>query len=221
MSRVLNLWAGMTGVVFPFAGTTAPSDWLMCFGQAVSHTTYANLFAKIGTAYGAGDGSTTFNVPDMRGRVCAGVDNMGGTAAGRLTTAAGGVNAATLGASGGAGTHTLTTGQIPAHGHTASTASSGGHSHTASSSASGNHTHSYYRPTNAGTDTRGTNTNSVWDIRIGETVATGGAGNHAHTITVDATAGHSHLVTVNANTGGDGAHPIVQPTIALNYIIKV
>ncbi len=68
MSKVLDLWAGMTGTVLDFAGTTAPDGWLMCFGQAVSRTTYANLFAKIGTIYGAGDGSTTFNLPDCRGR---------------------------------------------------------------------------------------------------------------------------------------------------------
>ena len=117
MSRVLSLWAGMTGVVFPFAGTTAPDDWLMCYGQAVSRTTYATLFATIGTTYGPGDGTTTFNVPDMRGRVAAGVDNMGGTAAGRLTTAAGGVNAVAPGAVGGASTHVLTTAQMPSHAH--------------------------------------------------------------------------------------------------------
>lgn len=84
MSRVLDLWAGMTGTVLPFAGSAAPIGWLLCYGQAVSRTTYANLFAAIGTAYGAGDGSTTFNVPDLRGRVAAGKDDMGGTAASRL-----------------------------------------------------------------------------------------------------------------------------------------
>lgn len=87
MAAILDLWEGMTGVVHDFAGTVAPQGWLMCFGQAVSRTTYANLFAKIGTTYGAGDGSSTFNLPDARGRVSAGKDNMGGTTAGRLTTA--------------------------------------------------------------------------------------------------------------------------------------
>lgn len=106
-----------TGVVLPFAGSTAPSGWLLCFGQAVSRATYSALFAAIGTTYGAGDGSTTFNLPDARGRVLAGKDDMGGSAANRLTSGGSGINGATLGAAGGAETHTLTTGQIPAHNH--------------------------------------------------------------------------------------------------------
>ena len=58
-----------------FTGT-APTGWLLCNGAAVSRTTYASLFAVIGTIYGSGDGSTTFNVPDFRGRVPAGVDGL-------------------------------------------------------------------------------------------------------------------------------------------------
>lgn len=101
----------------PFAGASAPTGWLLCYGQAISRTTYAALFAAISTAFGAGDGSTTFNVPDCRGRVPAGKDDMGGVAASRLTTAGSGVNGAALGAVGGAQTHTLDTTQIPAHSH--------------------------------------------------------------------------------------------------------
>lgn len=57
------------GIISLFAGTTAPSGWLICDGSAVSRTTYANLFSVIGTTYGTGDGSTTFNIPDLQGRV--------------------------------------------------------------------------------------------------------------------------------------------------------
>jgi microcystin-dependent protein len=104
--------------VIPYAGTSAPTGWLLCFGQAVSRTTYAALFAVVSTTYGVGDGSTTFNLPDLRGRVVAGEDDMGGTSANRLTNQSGGVDGDVLGAAGGLETHTLTTAQLAAHTHT-------------------------------------------------------------------------------------------------------
>jgi len=67
-------WWMPTGMVVPYAGAVAPDGWLLCQGQAVSRTTYAQLFSVIGTTYGSGDGSTTFNLPDMRGRVAVGSD---------------------------------------------------------------------------------------------------------------------------------------------------
>jgi microcystin-dependent protein len=99
------------GTVTSFAGSTAPSGWLLCSGQTISRTTYAGLFAILGTTYGVGDNSTTFNIPDLRGRVIAGEDDMGGTAANRLTSGGSGVTGTTLGATGGAETHTLTSSQ--------------------------------------------------------------------------------------------------------------
>jgi len=106
-----------TGSVMPFAGTTAPSGWLLSFGQAVSRSTYADLFAIIGTTYGVGDNSTTFNLPDLRGRTAAGKDDMGGSSANRLTGTSGGVDGDILGGTGGLETHTLTEAQMPAHKH--------------------------------------------------------------------------------------------------------
>lgn len=105
------------GMVLPFAGAAAPDGFLLCDGSAVSRTTCGDLFAAIGTAYGAGDGSTTFNVPDLRGRVAAGRDDMGGAAASRLTGGGSGIAGATLGAVGGAETHALTTAEMPGHAH--------------------------------------------------------------------------------------------------------
>ena len=106
-----------TGSLMPYAGSSAPTGYLLCDGAAISRTTYATLFALVGTTYGAGDGSTTFNIPDLRGRVIAGQDDMGGSSANRLTGLTGGVDGDVLGGSGGAETHTLSTAELPAHNH--------------------------------------------------------------------------------------------------------
>jgi microcystin-dependent protein len=108
------------GAVIPYAGSSAPTGWLLCYGQAVSRTTYADLFAVVSTTYGTGDGSTTFNVPDLRGRVPAGQDDMGGTSANRLTnpgTTTGGIDGDVLGGTGGQENHTMTTAELVAHTH--------------------------------------------------------------------------------------------------------
>lgn len=105
------------GALMPYAGQTEPSGWLFCYGQNVSRSTYASLFSVIGTLYGVGDGSTTFGLPDLRGRLPAGRDDMGGVAAGRLTATTVSPDGNTLGATGGAQTHTLTSNELAVHGH--------------------------------------------------------------------------------------------------------
>ena len=99
------------GMIIEYAGASAPDGWLLCDGSAVSRTTYAALFTAIGTAYGPGDGSTTFNLPNMGGRVGVGVGSSGGSSF-------------ALAASGGEETHTLITAEIPAHSH-----ADAGHTH--------------------------------------------------------------------------------------------
>jgi len=95
-----------SGAILQFAGSSAPANWLLCDGALVSRTTYSALFGVIGTNYGAGDGSTTFKLPDMRGRVPIG--------AGQGTSLTNRVIAAT----GGAETHTLSENEMPSHTHT-------------------------------------------------------------------------------------------------------
>jgi microcystin-dependent protein len=71
------------GTVQAFGGTVVPDGWLLCDGATKSRTTYSALYAAIGSAHGAGDGLTTFHLPDYRGRFLRGTDNMGSGAAGR------------------------------------------------------------------------------------------------------------------------------------------
>ena len=106
-----------SGALMPYAGTSAPTGFLLCDGSAVSRTTYATLFSAISTTYGSGDSSSTFNLPDLRGRVIAGQDDMGGASANRLTNQTGGLNGDDLGATGGSETHALTTAQLASHTH--------------------------------------------------------------------------------------------------------
>lgn len=72
-----------SGTIAPFGGGTVPAGWLLCDGSTVSRSTYSSLFDAIGTAHGAGNGSSTFHLPDYRGRFLRGADNMGTGAAGR------------------------------------------------------------------------------------------------------------------------------------------
>jgi microcystin-dependent protein len=94
-----------TGTVMPWLTNTAPTAFLICDGTAISRATYSDLFAIIGTTYGAGDGSTTFNLPNMKGRVLVGRD-------------AGQTEFDVIGETGGEKTHTLTLPETPSHGHT-------------------------------------------------------------------------------------------------------
>lgn len=107
-----NPYASPIGGMLDFIGSTAPnSSFVFPYGQAISRTSYATLFALVSTTYGSGDGSTTFNVPDLRGRVIAGKDNMGGSASGRLTSTVS--SPTTLGGTGGQQSFSLSTSNLP------------------------------------------------------------------------------------------------------------
>ena len=95
-----------------------PAGWFLCNGQQLDETDFATLFDAIGTTYNTGgEGAGNFRVPDARGRVVAGTDDMGGGSANRLTDQPGGLNGDTLGDTGGDEEHTLTLAQSPAHTH--------------------------------------------------------------------------------------------------------
>lgn len=193
----------LVGESVDYGGAAAPSLWLLMFGQAISRTTYASLFGVISTTFGAGDGLTTFNVPDARGRVVAGADNMGGSAANRLTTASG-MTAGTIGGTGGLETVILSTAQMPTHSHSVT---DGGHTHSVSDPT---HTHSI---------------NASAIVASGNYAAGGiGAFNGAVAGTASAAAtGISIVSNVTGisiqNAGSSALHTNVQPTLVMNKII--
>lgn len=92
------------GTILPYGGVTAPANWIICDGSAISRTTYAELFEAIGTSFGEGDGSTTFNLPDLRGKVPVGLDGED-------------EDFDTIGETGGEKEHTLTIDEMPKHTH--------------------------------------------------------------------------------------------------------
>lgn len=182
-----------TGTVLPFAGSTAPEGWLLCQGTAINRTTYATLFAVISTTYGTGDGSTTFNLPDMRGVFPRGQGTNG-------TANYGGV-----------------TGHTPAGGALATkggqkTAKNGLGS--SSSGVSANHNHG---------DSGHAHNLTVPDLGAGVNFGTGyTVGGPASRVTTTAYANignqsqdHSHTI----NTTGDAE--TTPASLALNYIIKL
>ena len=162
------------GIYVPFAGTVLPEGYLWCNGGAVSRTTYANLFAAIGTRWGEGDGSTTFNVPDFRNRSVKGWDG----------------TADTVGA--------FEDEMVKSHDHTASTGTNGSHSHSGSATSNGNHTHNYQRmqPGVSSYSTGGVST------QIGLfSYATTSNGEHSHSLSINSNGNHTHTVSVDASGG--------------------
>jgi microcystin-dependent protein len=116
------------GAIFPFPTDQPPAGWLFCRGQNISRNIYSRLFSVIGISYGSGDGRLTFGLPDLRGRVIAGVESMGGSvASGRITASVAGNVQPLLGVKGGVESTALNTDQVPtlSHTHTISSITSG------------------------------------------------------------------------------------------------
>lgn len=180
-----------TGAILPYGGSIAPSGWLVCDGSAVSRSIYANLFVAFGTTYGSGDGSTTFNLPDLRGRMMIGA----GTGPG-LTTK-------NLGDASGAETHQLTESEIPIHSHEVS--------YSGTTNSAGAHMHGFGGGSGA---VYGQGSDPVSFTGLGSGVEytdTDMAGDHVHSYSFS---------TVSNVTGGDQPHNNMPPYLAINYIVK-
>ena len=209
-SQVSAAFAGVSsvpiGTVSPFAGASAPANWLFCDGSAVSRTTYADLFTTIGTTYGSGNGSTTFNVPDLRGRVVIAQDDMGTGSAGRVSAAT------TLNYSTGSATHTLSVSEMPSHNHggSATTSSSGSHSHTSSNGLNFLTTSSF-----SYLEDRDLPASGSYDVLFDFA----NAGSYQSWPTTNSTGSHTHTVTISSQ-GSGGSHNNLQPLLTLNYIIR-
>lgn len=223
-----------TGTVLTFAGSTAPDGWLLCDGSTVSRTTYARLFAVLSTTYGAGDGSTTFALPDMRGVYPRGAGTNGTANYGGVTghTPAAGV----LGSKGGQKTAknglTNATSVTPSSGnrnqfdrtsgtvssdHAHSTGDGGAHGHTIPSgnSISGG-SNVYERSSLSNNGANAVSTNGVINHNHG---GTGGINaNHTHTTTWDGTFSVSGTTPAQTISGDTETTPAF---LAINYIIKL
>lgn len=177
-----------------------PPRYMRANGAAVSRTVYARLFAKIGTRHGAGDGLTTFNLPDVRGLFIRSLDDGRNLDPGRV-----------LGS--------IQADEIRSHSHGASSAGAGAHSHSASSDAQGEHTHGVKEGQEIGIVDPGGEVLSSGDdmtTRVNNYSTSTSAGNHSHNISVVGVGDHLHAITVNA-TGGSETRP---QNIAFNAFIK-
>ncbi len=210
------------GDVKLWTSDTLPSgSWLWCNGQAVSRTTYASLFTLIGTTYGVGDGSTTFNVPDFRGRSPFGSDDMATSTAGRVTNAGSGIVGTTLGASGGAESVVLAATQIPSHTHSGTTSAQGAHTHTATTEAENSAINvSYLNPASKGATAAAGGTGQIWqggDISN----TSGNSAPHTHGILTTSDPGnHQHTITTDGGTGGGLLHTNMPPALIVNFVIR-
>lgn len=199
------------GSVSTYAGSQAPTGYILCDGSAISRTVYHALFQVIGTTYGSGDGSTTFNVPNLKGKFVVGFDSAQ-------------TEFDNLSETGGAKTHTLTIAEMPAHNHNGLTQSAGTHTHTITDPGHAHgvtdpgHSHTLPQsltpltgigPADDWTQGSGTNTGTS---TTGLTVNSNTTG-----ITNQSAGAHQHVID---SQGGGQPHNNLPPYLVLNYIIK-
>lgn len=202
------------GGVCIYSGQTAPNGWLLCDGSAISRTTYSRLFSVINTLYGSGNGTSTFNLPNLQERIPVGKT---------IST--------NLGTTGGNSSITLTTDQLPSHTHNGTTDSNGLHNHTGTTTTNGNHTHGSNAvggQNNLGLCTAdGTktvvNTDSspnelnVWTTPYALDIYYNG--NHYHDLNINNNGSHTHNFTTTP-TGNGSTIDVRNKYIVMNYIIR-
>ena len=209
------------GAIKPWTKTAAPAGYLLCDGSAVSRSTYADLFAVVSTTYGAGDGSTTFNVPDLQGKFAQGKDgsnNLAGTGGANTVTvnltnnqAATSTTTQAVTVTGSISNTSLTTAQLASHSHT---------SHTSPITFS-----SHGQQPNPFTAFTATTTGSSNDIirsspTTNNAVQNQGSGtghNHSHTLTGTLTGNITTTLTGSVNAAGTNSF---SPFVIVTYIIK-
>lgn len=200
---------------WPWGASEIPVGYVLPYGQAVSRATFAALHLiaqSSGYPYGVGDGSTTFNLPDYRGRSGVGKDDMGGTAANRVTIAGAGLDGRILGLAGGQEAVVITSLQMPAHNHSATSPS---HSHTTPLVV-------VYGGAPFGTP-GGDAGQTGFAINDGNLMTWAEAGGnwpyHSNQTVNKTTTATSATINVN-NTGSDQAHQNIPPTIIVNKIMR-
>lgn len=193
-----------TGSITMYGGSSAPAGWLRCDGTAISRTTYSALFSIIGTQYGVGNGSTTFNLPNLQGKF-----PLGGTS--------------DRGTTGGEADVTLTSAQIPSHQHGVGTytiPSVGNHDH------SFGHTHDltnkYFQFSfGAGSGATLQALDNTGAAIPGANVANSGVTSSQSSSTTGAAGAHDHIISGSSgSTGGSGSHNNMPPYQVVDYIIK-
>jgi microcystin-dependent protein len=196
---------------------SAPTGWLLCQGQAISRSTYSALFAVIGTTYGVGDNSTTFNLPNAKGRVAVGKD-----ATAEFDTL-GEIEGASV-----AKTQTLATTQLPAHTHYQGSVGgiSANHTHQSANTegvlGGDTHTHTFGNISLWTNHSPYTNelTGLADDSKLGGT-SSGESADHVHDFTTGwVNYDHGHTFTTDNGTGGAGSHNNLMPYQVINFIIK-
>jgi microcystin-dependent protein len=208
------------GAIKPWTKATAPDGYVLCNGAAISRTTYADLFGVIGTTYGAGDSSTTFNVPQLQGKLPQGYDgntyNLAGTGGANTVTVAVTNNQAATNATnqsvtvtGSISNTSLTTAQLATHSHsghmTSRDGSPGGPTRTTAGGPSGGETY---------------NPNAIsWGSYqyVGGNQGSGTGHNHSHTLSGTLTGNITTSLTGSVTAAGTNSF---SPFVVVNYIIK-